>query len=209
MRKIIVAIVIALFTIISVEAQEKVSIGAKVGVNFSKIQGDAVENADGRTGFHFGAIVEIPITEKFSVQPEILYSQQGLETKTLLGDIVDGLDLKLKLDYITVPVLAKYNLINGLSIEAGPQFGFLAKAESETDLVGGSVEGSRTDDVSDQFSSFEIGAAIGAEYELNSGLFFQARYIIGVSNADDNNEDGFFQDDLTNSNLQVSVGFKF
>lgn len=209
MKKIAIVLVAALFGTLMVQAQDEVSIGFKGGVNFAKLQGDNIEDADGRTGFHLGALVEIPISEKFSVQPEILYSQQGLQTERLLDDITDGLELKLKLDYITVPVLAKYYVIDGLSVEAGPQFGFLAKAESETNLSGGSVEGSTTADVEDQFAGFDMGAAVGAGYELNSGLFFQARYIIGLSNVDNSDEGGLFEDDLTNSNLQLSVGFKF
>lgn len=211
MKKLFITAIVALLTVFGVQAQDEVSIGAKAGVNFAKLTGDDVEDADGRTGFHIGAIVEIPITEKFSVQPEVMYSQQGLQSE----DNEDGIESEatVKLDYINVPIMGKYYVAEGFSLEAGPQFGFRAKAEQEFE-VSGSVGGvdfsdEGTEDISDSIAGFDLGAAVGAGYELNSGLFFQARYIIGLSNVDDSDEGGLFEDDLTNSNLQFSVGFKF
>ncbi len=210
MKKLVIAVV-AILGVATVQAQDEVSFGVKGGVNFAKLQGDDVEDADGRTGFHLGAIVEIPVSEKFSVQPEVMYSQQGLQSE--FEDENTTSESKLKLDYINVPVLAKFYVAEGFSIEAGPQFGFLAKAEQEfqsTTTSGGvTVESEGTEDIEDSIAGFDMGAAFGAGYELNSGLFFQARYIIGLSNVDDSDEGGLFEDDLTNSNLQLSVGFKF
>lgn len=211
MKKIAVVAFAVLFGTVAVQAQEEVSFGVKGGVNFAKLQGDNIEDADGRTGFHLGAIVEIPVSEKFSIQPEVMYSQQGLQSEDNNGN--SRSENILKLDYINVPVLAKYYITEGFSVEAGPQFGFLTKAESEfesSETIGGvTVESEGTLDIEDEIAGFDMGAAIGAGYELNSGLFFQARYIIGLSNVDDSDEGGLFEDDLTNSNLQLSVGFKF
>ncbi|TVZ51852.1 porin family protein [Dokdonia sp. Hel_I_53] len=210
MKKIVLAVV-ALLGVVTVQAQDEVSFGVKGGVNFAKLQGDDVEDADGRTGFHLGAIVEIPVTEKFSVQPEVMYSQQGLQSEFEDGNTTS--ESKLKLDYINVPILGKYYVAEGLSLEAGPQFGFRAKAEQEfessTTSGGVTVESEGTENIEDSIAGFDMGAAIGAGYELNTGLFFQARYVIGLSNVDDSDEGGLFEDDLTNSNLQFSVGFKF
>jgi len=210
MKKSLLILGLALLGTTATTYAQEVKLGAKAGVNFAKLQGDDVEDADGRTGFHLGAIVEIPISEKFSVQPEVLYSQQGLQSESEDGGV--EVESKLKLDYITVPVLGKYYVSDGFSIEAGPQFGFLAKAEQEVEISGAepdAVNGSTTIDIEDSIASFDLGAAIGAGYALDNGVFFQARYIIGLSNVDDSDEGGLFEDDLTNSNLQFSVGYKF
>lgn len=210
MKKLILgAAVFAIIGTATVKAQDEVSFGAKAGVNFAKLQGDNIEDADGRTGFHVGAVVEIPITEKFSLQPEVMYSQQGLQQDSRVGEV--EVEQTLRLDYINIPVLGKYYVVDGLSLEVGPQFGFRVNAESVIEIDGdnGGVELDNEVNLEDETASFDLGAAVGAGYELNNGIFFQARYAIGLSNVDDSDEGGLFEDDLTNSNLQLSVGFKF
>jgi len=209
MKKLLIITLVAGFAITSSFAQE-VKLGAKAGVNFAKLTGDDVEDADGRTGFHLGVLAEIPFSERWAIQPEILYSQQGLQAKQ---DFIDGeIETKLKLDYINVPIMAKYYITDGLSAEAGTQFGFRAKAEQEIEVTGGSGDGNEiegTNDVKDSISGFDAGVGGGLAYRLDNGLFLQARYIIGLTNVTADDDEGAFGDDLTNSNLSFSVGFKF
>ncbi|WP_034258062.1 porin family protein [Altibacter lentus] len=208
MKKVMLMLICLPLAMATANAQE-VKLGVKAGVNFAKLTGDAVEDADGRTGFHLGGVVEIPVSETFAVQPEVLYSQQGLQQETdFFGDT---LETKLKLDYINVPVMAKYYVTDGLSIEAGPQFGFNVKAETEISVEGDSdgdeIEG--TTDVSDSVSGFDLGLGGGLAYQLNNGVFFQARYMFGISNVDEDDDEGFIGDNLTNSTLSFSAGIKF
>ena len=73
----IAALAIFGFSTTTLSAQE-IRLGAKAGVNLSNlIIKDADPKPDMLTSFHLGGVVEIPITETFSVQPEILYSAQG------------------------------------------------------------------------------------------------------------------------------------
>lgn len=46
---------------------------------------------------------------------------------------------------------------------------------------------------------------LGVEYALENGLFFDARYSLGVSNLSNDNSGGT----IKNSFAQVGVGFKF
>lgn len=54
-----------------------------------------------KVSFHLGGVAEIPITDKISVQPELLYSSQG--TKWNFGTGNDN----LKLDYLNLPLFGK------------------------------------------------------------------------------------------------------
>ncbi|HAT69653.1 MAG TPA: PorT family protein, partial [Flavobacteriaceae bacterium] len=179
MKKLFLFAAIAAFGITNLQAQDGVSFGAKGGVNFSTLTGDDVDDLDednARTSFHVGAIVEIPISDRFSVQPEILYSGQGIkfEDEDFLGQ---GTEAKIKLDYINVPVLAKFYLVEGFSIEAGPQFGFLVNDEFEIeDSNGDTIESEDLD-----AASFDLGAAVGLGYKFTNGLFLQGRYVFGLS----------------------------
>lgn len=204
MKKLILTAAIAVMGLGTTMAQE-VKLGAKAGVNFAKLTGDDLEDADGRTGFHLGVLAEIPINEKFAIQPELLYSQQGLQTKT--QELGVEFETKFILDYINIPVMAKYYLIDGLSVEAGPQLGFNVKAEAEIDVDAENAENAASTDLSDEVETIDLGLGAGVAYQLPQGVFFQARYVFGITNVFD--AEDLIGDDLTNSNLSLSVGYKF
>jgi len=206
MKKIILSAALLMAVGFSVNAQESIKFGIKAGVNFSTFGGDA-DNADSRTGFHAGAVAEFKLSENFSVQPELLYSQLGAKTEY---NESDGLGIyrveeTAKYDYIALPILAKYYIIEGLSIEAGPQVGFLINAKGETKISAGGESGTSEADVKDLTKSVDFGVAAGLAYDLPMGVFFQARYYAGLSNT----YDGEGNADIKNSAFQISVGYKF
>ncbi|CAM3392266.1 porin family protein [Aequorivita lipolytica] len=218
MNKILLLVAIAALTFTAASAQSEFRIGFKGGVNFASISGDFTDDYDGRTSFHIGGLVEIPISEKFAIQPELLYSSQGAKSEydDSFGDsIVIGKE-KLKLDYINIPIMAKYYIIDGLSVEAGPQFGVLISAQNEYEVSGFRGDESGDDDVKDLYKTLDISFGFGGSYRLTNGLFFSARYVIGIS--DVTNEDDFEGDfgpfDIEafkqrNSVIQLSAGFSF
>ena len=195
MKKSLVVVLALCFS--TIYAQDKSSFGIKAGVNFAKLTGDDVEDADGRTGLNIGAIFELPISESFSIQPEVVYSQQGLQSEE------NGIESKLKLDYINIPVMAKFYVSDGFALELGPLFGFNINSEFEVDGGGSSASADF------EAASFDLGLGGGISYQFDGGFFLQARYIIGVTNVDDSDEGGTFEDNLTNSVLGISAGFKF
>lgn len=169
----------------TLSAQEFVEFGAKAGVNFASLSGDDSEGLDGVTSFHLGLVAEFQLTESFSIQPEVLYSGLGASAS-------DG-DSKITLDYVTIPVMLKYYVVDGFSLEAGPQVAFNVVAES--DFEGESEE-------LEFVKSTDFGAGLGAGYELPMGLFFQARYVFGLGDIID-------EVAVKNNVFQLSVGFKF
>lgn len=207
MKKYILFTVAALFSIAVSTAQE-VRLGVKGGVNFATLSGDNLGNIKSLTGFHIGALAEIPITEQFAVQPEVLYSAQGgkyHEKGSELG--VDyAYDVETKLDYIQIPVMAKYYVIDGLSIEAGPQISFLTSSKVEYEGSAGGITISGEDDLDDA-STVDFGLGAGASYRLPMGLFFTARYNFGLSNINDASDAS--DNKIHNRVAQLSVGYSF
>ncbi len=116
-------------------AQEFVKFGAKAGVNFASLGGDDTDDLDMKTGFHLGLVAEIPFGESFAFQPEVLYSSQGAKTEG--SETFEGMTAsyegKLNMDYINIPLLAKYYVSPNFNIHAGPQLGFLVKSEVEVE----------------------------------------------------------------------------
>jgi hypothetical protein len=187
MRKSIFAVIVCLT--LSIGNAQDITFGVKAGVNLANTHASgSEENLDGITSFHFGCTVEFSISETFSIQPELLYSAQGS---------VDE-DYVLNLNYINLPIIAKFYVSEGLSLEAGPQIGFLVKAEVEFDDL--SV------DIKDEFKSIDFGFNFGTAYKLESGLNFAARYTLGLSNIIDDND---LDTKVKNGVFQLSVGYTF
>lgn len=183
-------------------AQQEVKFGPKAGVNISNLSG--MDDSEMRIGFHVGAVAEIKFNDKFSIQPEVLYSTQGAKasTATPLGTI----ESEIKNDYINVPIMAKYYIVEGFSAELGPYVGFLMKSESEI--------GNFSGDSKDAFKSVDFGLGVGLAYDMPMGFFVGARYNLGLSKANEDISAGngnvtFQTDDLKNGVIQVGVGYKF
>ena len=206
MKKILLFTVLALFALTSVHSQE-FRMGAKAGLNVASLGGDSYYGGLGslgsRTSFHIGGLVEIPLMGKFSLQPELLYSSEGSDWS--FGTL--GEDTKL--DFIRVPVLAKFYIIEGLSAEAGPVFGVLVNAEGTYyDNNGDIVSG----DAKDYYRSFDAQFGIGASYRLNMGVFFSLRYNKGLLNVNEEYRvlGTTYNSGKNQSNVfQVSAGYSF
>ena len=186
MKKISLFLVLALCYILNTQSQE-VRFAVKIGPNFSSVAGDG-ENANGdlKVGFHFGGVWDVPFSTKFSLQPEALISREvyeygiGLTTRNVNST------------YLRIPILAKYNLVKGFSVEAGPSIGLLIASKVKDYTV------------RDNFKTVDAAASVGASYEMDRGLFFSARYNLGLTNM--NNIDGYNGKNQGN-NIQFSVGY--
>lgn len=200
MKKSILVLVMMVFGTSIATAQEFVQFGAKGGVNFTNMTSDGFDDNSSRTGFHLGLLAEVPVSERFSIQPEVLYSTQGTEADAeFMGSTYSG---EYNLDYIQVPVLAKIYLFRGLSLEAGPSFNFLVDEEVNVDTPAG--EGS-TD--TDYGSTFEFGGAVGLSFNFTDQFFASARYTQGFTDAFDS--DNWDDDAVKNNGFQLGVGFMF
>ena len=191
MKKLLLVAALAVFGFTTSTAQG-ISFGAKGGLNLASLTGDGADDVDGRTAFHIGAVLNIEISDLFAIQPEVVYSAQGFTQDFDLGEL-GNVEATEKLDYINIPVLADITILEGLSLQGGPQFGVNITSEIEVD-----GETQESEDV----ESLDVAAAIGAQLELPIGLFFQARYVTGLTEVV---KDG----DIKNSNISLSVGWFF
>ncbi|WP_299107978.1 porin family protein [uncultured Tenacibaculum sp.] len=163
----------------NLNAQET-KFGIKGGLNFAQITGANSLKSDRKTDFNVGVMAEIPISEKFSFQPELLYSKQGSS---------------VNLDYLNIPLLGKYYLTEGLSIQAGPQIGFLLSANTN----GVNVKRS--------FKTFDFGVDVGLGYQFKNGLSLGARYNYGLSNISTGAANQYASTKIKNEVFQVSIGY--
>ncbi|MFC3157785.1 Outer membrane protein beta-barrel domain-containing protein [Chryseobacterium arachidis] len=220
MKKILLLAAVAVMGV-SVSAQE-FRFGPKAGYSFSNVKlkdNSNSETSDPVHTFYVGGLAEYKISDRFGLQGEVLYSPLGGKLNVAEVDPDDPtnfLNIKAKQTYHTllVPISAKYFITEGLSVSAGASFGVIlsAKQKYSADLgLGGVIPGFELNsedemDIKDQMNTLNIAPFLGAEYMLENGLFFDARYNLGVSNLAKNTSDG---EKMTNSFFQVGVGFKF
>lgn len=161
MKHALVFTIIVLISIgISSTAYSQGSWGAEAGVNFANIKGDGIdEDTETRSGLLLAVYYKYPLENApIILQPELIYSQKGLEF---------GSDGVLKIDYLVAAGLAAYyfEASDQVSpfVKAGPYIGFNINAKQE---LGGN-EGD-VDDLNDidagviiragaQIDRFEVG----------------------------------------------------
>lgn len=173
--------------------------GIKAGGNLSSLSKDAtLSEQKSKIGFYAGAFVNVPVAESFSVQPEVLYSNQGAKATVLNNDV------KLNMDYINVPVMFQYNATPEFYLEAGPQFGFLVNTKLDT---GNSTANTLLNALNskDNYNAFDFGLGLGAGYYFTQNIGITARYVAGFTDIRKNNSG----DAVKNNNLQVGLAFKF
>jgi hypothetical protein len=140
------------------EASAQVKFGPIAGLNLANLSGDI--NSDGMLiGAHVGGFANFAVTDFLMVEPQLLFSMKGAKGS---GD-------DLRMNWIEVPIWARYEMDNGLNFNAGPFIGILLSADA-----GG--------DVKDTFKSTDFGLGAGVGYQMSGGLGFHLNYNFGLAN---------------------------
>lgn len=189
MRKLLVSSFAALFFFISGQAQEteptengKTTFGIKGGINQFLL---SEENSSANLGFYLGLFSETKLSKKWSIQNELIYTQN---TEVLMNT-EDALNPEStrNLSFFEVPVHLKYSLTDKLSLFAGPKLVFLAEGNANT--VG-------------------LAADAGVQYDFSKKLFLELRYSKDLFTQKRSNS-GFTNPDSSLDQLRLGVGFKF
>ncbi len=167
MKKLILSL--AVITIATMTANAQVEFGAKAGLNLATLSGSDASNIAGKAmqaGANFGAIVQIPVSGMFSVNPELNFSMQGVKFD-------GGSD---KLNYLNVPVMAHLAFNGGFFVEGGPQVGFLMSAKEK--------DASGSTDIKEFLNTTDFGIGVGAGFKSHSGFGGNVRGMFGMSSID-------------------------
>jgi hypothetical protein len=203
-------------------AQTKSSFGIRAGVTKAGLSGDAANSlqsligfANGaittssRTGLFVGGYVSIPLSQQFSFEPAVYYSQKGYELNGEL-DIKGaeflgaGAKAQLSTGYIDMPLLVKAT-ISGFQVFAGPQVSYLANARLRT--TAGALGFNIVDnsmDAKSQFNQWDMGVTGGVGYRFGNGINISAAYDHGLSKVDANKNFAAY-----NRGFKVGIGFQF
>lgn len=171
-------------------------VGVKAGVNLAdfKLGAQVPSGLGHKIDFHpvGGFFANLPISKKFSVEPQLLYSVMGGKFTQSGGD-----DIRQRLDYLSVPILLKFWLSNKFNINAGPQADILMFAKQK---AGSNPRQINTDDTRRD----DIAATAGLEFLPGYHWNIAARYIYGTNN--------FIKPagySAYNRGVQVTLGYRF
>ncbi len=176
-------------------AQDEIKIGIKSGANLAGFRTGNGANTD-NIGLSIGGIAELKLNKSFSLQAELLYDRKG---GLVYVNSSDFYSIDTKLDYINLPVLIKLYFLKNLSLDFGPQIGFLVNSKGEiTNSQGNNekeVEFNNTNNI-----DFSLNA--GFSYIFNDKIFLQAKYSYGLTK--------IFKDRrYKNSLVNLSIGYIF
>ncbi|HBR53763.1 MAG TPA: outer membrane channel superfamily protein [Flavobacteriaceae bacterium] len=163
-----------------------IDFGVKAGVNFASISDAQGLDLSNRTGIVVGAFVGGKFSDRFGIQADLLYSQQGAEFDA--GEF--------NLDYVNVPIVAKIYLVKGFHVQAGPQFGVVVNDDTQT------VIGEVINDIA--VNDFDVSGVVGLGYDVPLGLRLEGRYNFGFSDVPEAPGSSG-----KNSVVTLSVGYSF
>jgi len=191
-KKIGVFIVLFVAAAASLHAQS-FKLGIKLGSNLTKIDGQSFQDGF-KLSYHAGAFAEIDLSKKLGIQPEVLFNQTSSKTTNNLNDIVNGLNpnADFKLNYLSIPILLRYNVNNFITLNAGPQYSILLSSDKSLVQSG-----------KDAFKSGDFSAVAGIQLNLSS-LRVYGRYVIGLSEINDITS----QQKWKNQQVQLGLGIK-
>jgi hypothetical protein len=224
MRKVVI-FALALLLIgagLAPQSDAGIKAGLKVGLSAANLAGQdrAVSNINpaNRLGLSTGVyfMVGTPwqldfISAKINLQAEALYSMKGAKYST------DVQDYTLQYDYLEFPFLFKLTSTKDKPVHASLYAGVSAGLKMKSQVSASSVNLNLATSAADTLlmssvgevtgmNSYDAGLLMGADFDLvNEKFLFDVRYYMGMTKL----PEGANPADIRNSNLMVSLGYKF
>ncbi|HET6769390.1 MAG TPA: porin family protein [Chitinophagaceae bacterium] len=176
-------------------ASAQFRLGPKAGANLVKVDGKSFKD-EFRYGYHLGGFAEIVITQdkKLSIQPEVLFSQLSTTLdsnfKAIYEDIINSDQRRVKLNYLSIPILVNYRLAGPIYLQAGPAFSILMDQNRSILQNGG-----------DAFKKGDFSMIGGVQVRI-AKIYLSGRYVVGLANINDIDD----RDKWKSQAIQLSVG---
>jgi hypothetical protein len=220
-KGIFLASVFTVLTSVFTTAQN--AIGVRIGTNWNNVTSSAFNNTIDFKTFRagsFGIVAELPITDNFSIQPEINYAskgfriREGIDLELFNIDLPVGVDAITRIRYIDMPLMGKYTFgTEGVRayVMAGPTVGYATSGALETRakvIIDFKIGSTLINLDAVNYQRFEIGGVIGwgAEFPVGNGkIFADMRYTRGFKEVYDVPVVGA---KVSNQGFGVGIGYK-
>ena len=210
MKKLII-ILLSLILIFntSLKAQESHT-GIKAGLNISSLTTEGYNDKNLKMGFVGGVYNKMMLTRSFAIQPELLFSSNGIKYNYNDNTFTDG-DSKFNLNYIQLPVKLVYNLSRDFEFQFGPYVGYLINANIDTNAQVLDYFNINSQDELDRqkFNALDFGLSAGLGFDL-SPLIVGFNYNLGLTPVAKEGEiSRDMLDNAKNAIIQVYAGIHF
>lgn len=192
MKRIMIILLLILFSYFILNAGEITVTGLRIGYNSSKFTGNDTPGKvlNNIPGFTIGGFVSYDYNKRISFQPEILLTTKGSMINTI-GDIEQA-NIFI---YLEMPLLAKMRFLPNAKIHpsvfAGPAFGLKTLAINDVGVL-------------DDINGFDCGFIVGTGLDYHR-VSFEIRYEKGLINFDKSADNI----DLKNQTISLIFGISF
>ena len=161
--------------------------GIKGGVNLAGVDFNSQGVYENRTAPYVGGFARLDLSQRFFLQPELLYNVKG----TKYGYVVpnpsnpSGLSFMeegtLGFQYVSLPLMAGYRPTTGLSVVLGPEIGYMASMKSSEETAGYYR-------VLKDSKKLDVGLNLGLSYAITTSIGIEARYNYGFNTLNEHDE---------------------
>ncbi|WP_051718632.1 porin family protein [Hymenobacter sp. IS2118] len=205
MKKAFFIVLLSVFCVPFAQAQ----LGVKGGLNVAELTGREGESSSYKAFYHVGVFYEAKLLGALAIQPEVQYSVAGGNLKSAFTNYDS------KLQYLTVPVLAKLTL-GPVFVEAGPQFGLLLSADQSGTMQlglapdGTPAYGNQSRPATGSFKRNDFSVVGGVGLKLAAGFSLGGRLVAGLNDINDAKDlSGINDPRLQNRVFQLYAAFQF
>ncbi|HEX5113339.1 MAG TPA: porin family protein [Saprospiraceae bacterium] len=196
-------VIVITTVLISIHSYSQISFGPKAGINIATW---TTEGSNTITGFQGGVVAQFQFNEEWSVQPELLIDNKGVD----LANFIPNNPMRYTLSYLTLPVVLGYK-VRGITFRAGAYSSALLKSGIE--INSRELDEEEIDD--SFFEDWDWGLTAGATLDITPGLGFEVLYYFGFPDVVDitfGDTNGQFLAHLNegkNRVLQLGMYYKF
>lgn len=198
------AILVLTFCFLAFQSQAQLNIGLKGGAMFSSIQGENIESGT-RTGLGGGLFAQFVALPALAIQVEGLFEQKGsYDESTPLG--INTVS-EVRLDYLTIPVMAKLRLPIGGTVFPNVFGGMYGAYALNGELATTIASNTSVSDLA--IEDFDFGLLFGGGLDIKLEklfLTFDARYSFGLVEVYNDNSLAGAIDDFRNGAVFINVG---
>jgi len=171
----------------------QVGVGLRGGINWAKmveINGDGILNeTHARLGPAAAIVVELPLSKRFSLLPELGFVQRGYQQEPPPYSYYSEGEVNAVMDYADMAVLAKFHIGQEPArphLLLGATVGrMLGARQYLVDKEGNKVNGTVLDPGQLDMAQWNLGLCAGAGFTFKTGtshVFMECRYLYGLTN---------------------------
>jgi hypothetical protein len=176
------------------QAFAQTSYGIKGGFNWVTLDVNSEETMYEKWGyayrpaFHVGVYGKYNLSDRLSINPEVLFSQKGyIYDKTSEGPVAFE-----HLNYLNLPVMAGLQVFKRVDLLFGPEVGFLRNQ-------------------GEYYKKLDFGYAVGANFQVSQKIYLGFRYSHGLTSVVDTEKRQLPTNDkvdFQNKAYQFSIGYR-